>query len=127
MRKWITFGVACSILALTGCGDSGSPPAADKGPPVEFQVSDSKVGEGIVQPDGPVTDGKVTDGPVTDGPQTDGPVVGPDRKEGEITGGGGISQGGSYTLFSQVGHAMGTISVAGGGYALHWNASVIPW
>lgn len=122
MRKWSTFGMACAVLALAGCGDSGSPPAADKGPPVEFQVTDSKVGEGPVVPDG-----KVTDGPVTDGPKSDGPVVGPDRKEGEITGGGGVSQGGSYTLFSQVGHAMGTLSVSGGGYTLQWNASVIPW
>jgi hypothetical protein len=49
------------------------------------------------------------------------------RKEGEIVSGGQVSSGGTYTLKSQVGHAIRPQTLTGGAYALHWNASVIPW
>ena len=48
-------------------------------------------------------------------------------ENGQVTGGGGVSSGGNYSLRSQIGPGLGIKAMAGGSYVLRWNASIIPW
>jgi hypothetical protein len=92
-------------------------------------VPDVAKGDGMAPtPDGLVADKSVSDQMAPDLLSPDLTLIdGTLTLRGEITSGGILSKGGSYTLISQIGPGLGATPMAGGSYTLSWNTSIIPW